>query len=489
MKSEILRMDHITVLGDGNPVINQNSMQIFEGEIYGLLSLESHGIDKLVELICWNLPIASGQVFFQDNLVNSSEYSDRSRNKVSVINRLSSLIDDLSLSDNLFVMRPGFKRFTIPDRIIFEQTNLLLKNVNTVISPALKIRELSSYERIIVEIMRALIAGEKLIILNDISALISSEELKNLHSFMQEISTQGVSFLYIYNHHEVLAQVCDRIAIYKSSRVEKVFSSKESLKQHIHILAEYAYKRMSKMKPDASRSFSSIPYVLKFKNVCTDELKNISFSVKIGEIVLLIDKSNTILDQLVALIKRHISADSGHVLTSSIYGSSKCSISLIQRDPVNSILFPELSYIDNLCFLLADKVPFFWQKNHLAKSVIKEYKPILGDVLLENNLYHLTNKELYSLLAYRHIIAKPDLIIFVQPLSGADMYLRTHILKLITKMRENNIAVLILDTELFDSLNIVDWLIQVENGSITAEHARSNFDEAKRFSADIFPDL
>ena len=129
-------------------------------------------------------------------------------------------------------------------------------------------------------------------------------------------------------------------------------------------------------------------------------------------------------------------------------------------------LFPHLSFMENLCFQIANKVPLFWQKTKLQKSIIKEYRSELGDLLDEPDLFNLDNKDLYTLIYYRHLISKPDLVVCQQPLSDADMYLRAYILSLITKLCENGIAVLVLNTELYDTIFISDRLIQVENGQI-----------------------
>ena len=99
MKREILRMEHILCRDGEAQQLNYLSMQIFEGEIYGVLCLEQPGIDKMVELICWNHTIQNGQVFFREELVNSQEVSSGSRNRVSVIGRQSRLINDLTLAD------------------------------------------------------------------------------------------------------------------------------------------------------------------------------------------------------------------------------------------------------------------------------------------------------------------------------------------------------------------------------------------------------
>jgi ABC-type lipopolysaccharide export system ATPase subunit len=55
-------------------------------------------------------------------------------------------------------------------------------------------------------------------------------------------------------------------------------------------------------------------------------------------------------------------------------------------------------------------------------------------------------------------------------------------------MRNNDIAVLILDTELYDTLNIVDRLIQIESGKITSELNRTNFNVDRDMNEQLLPE-
>lgn len=79
-------------------------------------------------------------------------------------------------------------------------------------------------------------------------------------------------------------------------------------------------------------------------------------------------------------------------------------------------------------------------------------------------------------------------MICVQPLSNMDMHLRSHVLELMAELRNRGIAVLMLNTELYDTFYIANKLIQVEHGTITKEYTKAHFDEARRIQEDIFPD-
>ena len=118
MKEEILRMDRVTRIVDGVTRLDNFSLHIFRGEIVGLLSMNDQGRDDLVELLQQNLPLHYGFVYFGERLVNSYQKSPMTENRVSVIDRRRRLVDDLTVADNVFVLRRGFKKYLVEPRVL-----------------------------------------------------------------------------------------------------------------------------------------------------------------------------------------------------------------------------------------------------------------------------------------------------------------------------------------------------------------------------------
>ncbi len=488
MREEVLRMEHILCRAGGVPELNYLSMQIFRGEIYGILCLESQGIDKLVDLICWNRPLENGQVFFGEKLVNSVQESSNSRNRVTVVGRHSRLIDGLSLADNLFVIREGFRKHVIPDRAVQTETANVLNRFGVQLSPKTLVQDLGNYHRLVLEVLKSVIAGDQLTILWEISDLLSAEELPRFHRLIRSLAEQGSTFLYIYSHHEVLRPVCDRIAIFKGSTIQKVLTVQSTIREQIQkVFARYCYEKFIRIRKDMEEKPKG-PEVLSLQEVAFGSIRDLSFSIAKGENLLLLDQSNTILDELIELLLGKEETERGRIQPAPSAKTRGRKISVIQRNPVESTLFPELSYLENLCFALAEKVPFFWQKSKFQKSVQKEYEAELGPVINARNLYGLSKKELYTLVYYRYLISKPDVVVCVQPFSDLDMYLRGYVGELMGRLHRSGIAVLVLNTELYDTLYIADRLVQVEHGRVIGEYKRAEFDEIKLMQTVIFPD-
>lgn len=488
MKKEILRMEHILCQDGEARQLNYLSMQIFEGEIYGVLCLEQPGIDKMVELTCFNRPIQNGQVFFLEELVNSVGASSGRRNRVTLIGRQSRLIDELSLADNLFVMREGFRKFLVPGRLIEAETMRVLQEMDICLSPKTLIKNLGTFERLVTELMKAIVAGDDLIVLWEISDLLSVEELPRFHELIHRLAEKGHTFLYIYSHHEVLRPVCDRLAIFKEGTIQKVFTSEENIREHItKVFANYTYDRLKQLEQETQKS-SPGERVLELRGIAGKHIRDLSLCIHRGENVLLLDQNNTILDEVMDILGAEEKPLRGFAYPELNIRMRGTQIALIQRDAIHTMLFPEMSFLDNLCLLLAERVPFFWQKKQLKRSVYLEYREEIGEAIEAMDLYRLSKRDLCRLVYYRYLIAKPDLVVCLQPLSDMDMYLRGIILELLAKLRNSGIAVLVLNTELYDTLYIADRLIQVEQGRVAAEYSRENFEEARMKREDIFPD-
>ena len=113
MKQEVLRMSHVTLIDDGMTKLDDFNLNVYAGEIMGLLCQNAHGRDTLLRVITQNAPIHYGYIYFRETLVNNYRHSAGGRNAVAIIEPRSHLVQDLTVADNIFVLRGGFKKYFI----------------------------------------------------------------------------------------------------------------------------------------------------------------------------------------------------------------------------------------------------------------------------------------------------------------------------------------------------------------------------------------
>jgi ribose transport system ATP-binding protein len=475
MKEEIFRLERVTQIIEGVTLLDNFSVHIFKGEIMGLVCFNAHGKEALIRLLCQNTPINYGHVYFQENLVNNYEHSSMTVNPVAVIEKQSRLVEDLTVADNIFVMRRGFRKYLIDPRVLNAQFRQFAQELDIQIDGAELISHLSFFEKCVVEIIKAVVARVKLIVIRDISNFISTTDLKKIHDIMRHYRMQDISFLYICNHHEEAFKICDRISLMENGKVLKILNTNEFKDEMIGPYTLDFSHINSPTLPNGSKSG-----ILKFQNVSTENIIDMSFSIEKGECVVFLDMNNTVLTDMMKLMQGETKPLSGDVFLDGCNYIKKLSelkkgVCFIQENPIQSMLFQERSYIDNLSFLVDKKLPHWWLNKNIRKSIIQEYEPLVGEDIHTNDISSLTPMSLYNLVYYRVHLYNPKVVFCMQPFSDADMYLRHHLIQLINQLRKKNITVIILAVSISDSLVVADRLMVVEQGKLKNEYHSEKF--------------
>ena len=165
MREEILRMDRVTYQDGGVTEMHQFCLDVYAGDILGLIPVNDTGLVSLLRLLRQNLPLHYGSVYYRGRRVNRWQQADLSYNRIAVIQPKSGLAADLTVADNVFVMRHGFRKHIISRRILKKQLEPFLQEIGLHLSADTPVRDLSPYHRLVTEIVKAVVADCRLIVL------------------------------------------------------------------------------------------------------------------------------------------------------------------------------------------------------------------------------------------------------------------------------------------------------------------------------------
>lgn len=478
MRNEILRMENITLEENGEIYLDNLNFYILRGEIMGLLVADQKGSRQLIDLICTNGPIQFGRVYFEGKLVNQYAHSDLSENRIYVIEERGRLIDSLTVSDNLFVMRRGFKKYIINNKVLDGQVNRLMSEMGLSIDPQKRVSSLNAFERGIVELLKAKLMGCGLVVLDRVSNFLSQKELQRFQDVIRDFAGQGMSFLYIGNHHQEVFRASDRTALFNQGIIRKVFEKEEMADD---ALDPYA------ISFDLSDSQNRVPEkaaVLEFDRVRLEEGSALSFSLHRGECLMILDQDNQTWETIAKVLSgEHAIAGGRILLEKKPYVVVEptdfltAGIAVIPDDPVERFLFRDMSYMENLTFLLDRKLGHGKIKSSYLRSVRREYQPKVGSCIDAMNIDKLSVREWYGLAYYRIHLLHPKVVVCVQPLAKGDMYCRRYVLDLIQELKNSGISVLILTSNLADNMDVSDRMLVLQGGAIVAEYGRDEFDK------------
>lgn len=481
MKKEILRFDGVTYIKDEIQYLDNFNMHIFQGEIMGLVCRNNFGIQALIDLLNCNLPIQYGRVYFNEIEVNTYKYSLKTVNKITVIEKKSRLVKDLTVADNVFVVRKSFRQYIISSKILNKQFEKIISETGVSINGAKLVSELTSYECIVVELTKAVVSGSKLIVIRDVSHMLSEADTANLFNLMKKLSKKGISFLYICSSYKEAVNVCNRISIMQEGRICKVLDSTQYVEGEKYIINSLDKNiKLNDIIVRNTDEESTTGDIIKFKNVTTRYLSNLSFNIKMGECVIILDTNNTIFNDMSSLMNRETSAIDGEIYVdnkiynlSLTYKAIDAGVAVIEN-PIDNMIFYNMSVIENLCFLLNEKMKFHFLSNSVKKSVMNEYRKYIGDEIEEEDVRHLSMTSLYDIVYYRIHLCKPKVVFCIQPFAVEDMMLCEHISKLINELRKRKITVIILEENLSDSFITADRVLTIENGHLRHEYNKEN---------------
>ena len=422
MRNEVLRMERVTYKEDEVVKLEDFNLQIFQGEVMGFLPVNSHGKTALLKLLERNLPLYDGYIYYGGEKVNTWKENYKAANRISIIQEKSSLAGNLNIADNIFVTASGLSPVGDPHKDPEPADGTFLEDIGMDIPLNKDVEKLSTFERIIVELLRAVIMGYHLIVLDEVGALVSDDELKKLHGIIRRYVKKGFSFLYICSHLEEISSICDRCALFTNGRIQKILE-REELFNDPPVTYMTEYNDMVRYHTEKREGQQAAPVVFQWKGYGEDAACNFSFDVHKGECLAVQIMDARGMEELRKILTGDILPESGEILLNGKQTEipGNCRIAVIQERTTKTMIFPELDYMNNLCICLAEKVPSIWHNKRLQKSIRNEYSPILGSDVFEMPVEELSEKQKYQLVYTRVLLQKPEILFCIQPFCGADL--------------------------------------------------------------------
>ncbi|MCL2033639.1 MAG: ATP-binding cassette domain-containing protein [Oscillospiraceae bacterium] len=466
-------MERVSCVEQGAVQLDGFNLSILTGEIMGLLPVNNHGLSALIKILQSNMPLSRGYVYYREKQVNTWRHSKPRDNRIGLIQSEECLVEGLTVADNIFVLHPQYKKWMVNPPNMRKQLSPFLESINVFISADTYVDELSVFEKIVVDVLKSVVAGCRLIVLQDISAKVGEAELKKLHELLRYYAKQGITFIYIDFHLKELWRICDKVALMSNGRILKVLHS-ESESPNFGYTGSYNGSRgPSPVVPaKGGRGFA-----FEAKKLSGEFIKDLSFTAAAGECVTLQHMDIMAFREFLSFLIGESVPQSGEIRidgkkTDCLFGGG---FAVIQELPTETMLFYEMSYLDNLCFLLDRRLPEIWRSAAAREGVRREYSRILGGDVFNKRVDALSKIEKYELVYTRVAIQKPKVAFCVQPFRRADMELRTRILELIKMLLDKEITVVLLAANLADSLSISDKLIRIRKDGPDEVYLRDEF--------------
>lgn len=476
MRQEVFRMERVTYIDKGIKQLEDFNLQIYQGEIMGLIPINAHGLQGLLQLMQTNLSLYDGHVYYCGERVNSWKSTRRSVNRIGVIDGNSRLVEHMTVTDNIFVLRQGFRQGIIQNKLLKGQLEPFMSDIEMDIPADAYVDKLSAFERVTVELLRAVVAGYRLIVFNEISTVVNGEELSKLYEIMHHYGKQGFSFLYVSPHLEEIMEVCDRVALLSNGRIQKIVQG-EQMKAEVVEGYTLEYDRMIRYHMEnRDPALWEKKEILSFSHITGEALRDFNMKVYERECLVIQNLDNQVYQDILQVLygDKKLKKGACFILGKRVQLPASKEIAVISAEPTKTMIFDDMSYMDNLCMGLSRRMSGVW-KGNMRDSIRREYGPALGEEVFQMPVELLSEKQRYQLVYTRILLQKPKVVVCVQPFKGADLEHRVFVWKMMEMLLDKGMSVVILTINLADSMSLADRLVRIGKDGIVQEVKREEF--------------
>jgi ABC-type sugar transport system ATPase subunit len=190
--AEKLKVEHLIKSYPGVVAVRDVSFSLGEGEVLALLGENGAGKSTLSKMICGVEKPDSGCIFLDGQEVRLNSALDAMRCGIAMVHQELSMVGEMSVAENVFINRQPVNLLgNIRWRELFENTTNLLKSFRLEIDPHTLVKRLPVGVQQLLEIIRAVSMGCRLIILDEPTSSLADEQIQLMFENIRRLKAQG----------------------------------------------------------------------------------------------------------------------------------------------------------------------------------------------------------------------------------------------------------------------------------------------------------
>ncbi|WP_093212292.1 ABC transporter ATP-binding protein [Sediminibacillus albus] len=464
-------------------VANDNiTLQVKQGEIHALLGENGAGKSTLMNVLFGLYQPENGEIKVKGEKVNITDPNIANRLGIGMVHQHFMLVDTFTVTQNIILGSEPKKGGTIDIKTAEKEVAALSDRYGLKVDPSAKIQDISVGMQQRVEILKTLYRGADVLILDEPTAVLTPQEIKELIDIMNSLIKEGKSIILITHKLKEIMEVCDRCTVVRKGQGIGTVTVKDSSPDELASLMvgrEISFKT-EKTAANPKESILSIKGLRAKDSRKVEMVKGLDLEVRAGEIVGLAGVDGNGQSELIEAITGLRKTEAG---TITLNGKditnlpprkvTESGVAHIPQDRHKFGLVLDFPVGENMVLQTYHKAPFA-KKSMLsykniyehAKRLIKEYDVRTPSAFTKARALSGGNQQ--KAIIGREVDRSPDLLIAAQPTRGLDVGAIEFIHKKLIEERDKGRAVLLLSFELDEVLNVSDRIAVMFDGKIVA---------------------
>lgn len=468
----------------GQVVANKDvNLQVKRGEILAILGENGSGKTTLMNMLSGIYYPDEGQIFVDGSEVVIKSPKDAFKYKIGMIHQHFKLVDVFNATENIVLGIKDDKKFNLKEaeKRVSEITNKYGFDIDL----NSKIYEMSVSEKQTIEIIKVLYRGADVLILDEPTAVLTPQETKKLFTILRRMREDNKSIIIItHKLHEVL-DLTDRVAVLRKGEYIGTVDTKDATEQS---LTEMMVGKKISLNIERTDPVNPKDRLV-VKNISTKNkegrnvLNDISFTARSGEILGIAGIAGSGQRELLEAIAGLQKLESGEIIynsknegavnlrdkTPSQIRDMGVRLSFVPEDRLGMGLVGNMDITDNMMLRSYKKghSVFLDRKNpkDLAENIIKSLEVVTPDTATP--VRRLSGGNVQKVLVGREISSNPKVLMVAYPVRGLDINSSYTIYNLLTKQKENGVAVVFVGEDLDVLIELCDRIMVINSGEIT----------------------
>ena len=468
---------------DGFLALNDADFEAAAGEVHALLGENGAGKSSLMNVASGLYTPEAGRILVDGEEVVLSGPRDAMAYRIGMVHQEFKLVRPFTVAENVLLAN-WRGRFATGRREAEQQIRTQAAQLGFEIDPHSRIDELSIAERQRVEIIKVLLAGARILILDEPTAVLTDEEAERLLTMVRALAARGAAVILVTHKLREVTAFADRVTVMRNGRAVAVLDAKSTNSEELTRLAvgtAVASPRRASSAPGPRLMTVEGLQVVRADGHMT--VSDASFHVRAGEIYGIAGvggNGQTELVEALTGVRAPLAGSvelegSGDATGASPERLRDLGIACIPADRFGYGLAGGLSVVDNFCvgqihngnygsWLLTDSPSM---RKATARAV-SDFD-VQGVRHLRQNAALLSGGNAQKLIIAREFSRNPKVIIAHSPSRGLDVRACAAVHERLLKARAGGAAIVLISDDLDEVLNLSDRIGVMTRGRIAAE--------------------
>lgn len=461
------------------------SLDIRPGEILAFIGENGAGKSTLLKIINGDYRTDAGTLTIDGQRLSFYSPSQAHKAGIRVIYQEPEIVPGIDVAENIWVGELP-KRLGLLDRRRLNkqvQQSLAEYGFEGVLPTHLLGEELSSAQRQLVEIMRALKSGVRVLALDEPTSSLTDEEVNRLFALVRRLRDEGVAIIYVSHRIKEILRLCDRVAILRDGHLIAVKPASELTEDEIvHLMVGRKLSDVFQRQQAGTER-----EVLKIEGLQSNWHNDVSFYINAGEVVGFAGLIGAGRSELAKVIFGELPKISGRVVLDgqdvTIRRPDQAigkGIGFAPEDRKREGLVLMRSVLENASMAILKQLSrFHFVRRRLERSIATRFIERLQvrTPSLEQEAGKLSGGNQQKVVLARWLAAKPKILILDEPTRGIDVGAKAEIYRLIDELANEGLGIMFISSELPEILGLSDRIYVMQNGRITGELSRADATE------------